>query len=208
MRALPLFVLVASLAGSAFVSGCGPKKHVNNGGVDNNDDLLTKKGGPEPEMKKGVADENTWEPVDGYATKIKVPAGWGWAQKGALVAAFHKGQSAGLVVLGAPNTKEAIAKGKEARQTLKLELGNAMVEKGVRSKVNGLDMTRWDYESASQEGTPSAGVLIVAELPKGFVVLLAYVHNGKNAEAEELREALNSLSADGGGFVGGPGGSM
>ena len=109
-----------------------------------------------------------------------------------------------------PAYDKAIAKGKEARQTLKLELGPAMVEKGVRSKVNGLDMTRWDYEGASQEGTASAGVLIVAELPKGFVVLLAYVHNGKNAEAEELREALNSLSAEGagGGGLGGMGGTM
>ncbi len=204
MRLLPLFLLAASL--TAF--GCGPKKRPNTGGYNNDDDLGLGGKPKESEMRKGVADENTWEPVEGYNTKIKVPAQWGWAQKGALVAAFHKGQTAGLVVLGAPNTKDAIAKGKEARQTLKLELGDAMVEKGVRSKVNGLDMTRWDYEHASQEGTPAAGVLIVAELPKGFVVLLAYVHNGANAEAEELREALNSLSAEGAGGGGGAGGMM
>ncbi|MBK7395433.1 MAG: hypothetical protein IPJ34_03795 [Myxococcales bacterium] len=205
MRLLPLFVLAASLS----ALGCGPKKHSNTGGFNNNDDLDL--GGPKPkdEMRKGVADENTWELVPGYGTKIKIPAQWGWAQKGALVAAFHKGTTSGLVVLGAPNTKDAIAKGKEARETLKLQLGDAMVEKGVRSKVNGLDMTRWDYEHAVQEGTPSAGVLIVVEVPKGFVVLLAYVHNGANTEAEELREALNSLSAEGAGGGGGsPGGMM
>ncbi len=183
------------LAAAALALGCGSKKNSNMGGLTGGNAMDMPP--PEAELKKGVADENTWQAVAGYNAKIKIPSGWRWGQKGALVMAFH-GQNAGVVVLGGKDQKDAVAKGKEARESLKLTLGTALATDGVHSKLNGLDITRWDYEQATQEGNPASGVLIVGVLPdKRFIVLLAYVHNGANQQTEELRDALNTLSADG-----------
>lgn len=145
---------------------------------------------------RGVASNETWVALEEFGTKIKVPSGWEFARKNAIVASFAKEARGGWLVAGSWSKSDAKEKLALGLRELKIELGD--VTDPQRDVVlHGITFARQDFSAARVDGK-SAHVVVLAgdALPsrKGIVVFIGYALDGDDAIQTELREAVSSLS--------------
>ena len=150
-------------------------------------------------VAQGVAGDEAWRSLAGTCARIKVPSGWAWSRDGAaLVSTSRTARSrdarpqAGFVIAAA-RTKEdvqrVLARGLEQ---LELQIGPPRGQ-GVDTSLNGLRVSRQEFEAARASGVHARAIALVADAPEGsgFVVLLGFAAEGHE---RELVVAVESLS--------------
>jgi len=145
--------------------------------------------------EKGVAEKETWVALDDYGAKIRIPKGWKFARRSAMVASVAEEDRGAWVIAGTQTKEEAKQALTIALETLQIELGE---ETSPRKDVviNGLSFARQDFDAARAKGKPAQVVVLAADAlgGKGFIVFLGYAHADAIAVRAELQEAVKSLS--------------
>lgn len=145
---------------------------------------------------RGVATAETWVALEAYGAKIKVPRGWEFARKDAIVAGVAKDAHGAWIVAGAKSRADAKEKLALGLQEMKIDLGE--VTDPQRDVVlHGIAFARQDFHAAAVEGKPAHVVVLAADaLPngRGILVFIGYALASDEATRDELAEAIASLS--------------
>lgn len=145
---------------------------------------------------EGVAEKETWVALEQFGTKIRVPNGWQFARREAIIASVAKESRGAWVIAGTWSKDEAKEKLSIGLREFKIELGEV---KGVPRDVvlNGITFARQDFDGARVDGKAAHVVVLAADtVPKGrgIVVFIGYAHADADAVHAELLEAIRSLS--------------
>lgn len=146
--------------------------------------------------EQGVATHETWVALEEFGTKIKVPNGWEFARRQAIIASVAKEARGAWVIAGTASKAEAKERLSIGFHELEIELGE-VTEPQRDVVLNGITFARQDFDGARVRGKAAHVVVLVADsLPKrgGFVVFIGYAQTDSGAVQSELREAIGSLS--------------
>jgi hypothetical protein len=145
---------------------------------------------------RGVASNETWVALEQYGTKIKVPRGWEFARKEAIVAGVAKDARGAWIIAGTKTKAEAKEKLALGLREMKIELGE-VTDPQREVVVHGIPFARQDFRSAAVEGKPAFVVVLAGDsLPggQGILVFIGYALVGDDAAKDELTEAISSVS--------------
>jgi hypothetical protein len=145
---------------------------------------------------RGVATQETWVALEEFGTKIKVPNGWEFARKQAMVASVAKEARGAWVIAGTWSKAEAKETLSVGLRELEIELG-AVNDPPRDVVLNGITFARQDFDGALVRGKAAHVVVLAADaVPKGrgLVVFIGYAHTDNSAVQTELREAIGSVS--------------
>lgn len=143
----------------------------------------------------GVANSETWVELEKFGTRIQVPAGWQYAQRGGIVAGYAKGGGGGFSMTGASTKADAKDQLANGLDELAIELG-APRGSPRDVEVHGIVFARQDFD-ATVRGERAHVVVLAADTPprgKGIVVFIGYALAGDEPRREGLRASIASLT--------------
>lgn len=140
-----------------------------------------------------VAEGSTWMTLATHGARMRIPDGWEYAQKGAMLVAHPKDKRAAIVMLGADSKEELEAKVRAIGADFQIE--KVDFGKPKPGKLHGIDVVMYEDMAAVSTGSPADVFVMLGEAPNGLGVVIVFVMAWDETQVHDpaIIDAANSL---------------